>query len=139
MATKGRATGSKRRILVLDDSPSVLEFARMTLEDGGYEVDTAINVAEMVACLEGHSPDLLLVDVNMPELFGHDLVPYLRDVRGVKAPIALFSTLDEAELAEFAQKSGADGYIHKSPDLVTLLPEVEKIFVRAGPRARKNT
>ncbi len=117
-----------RTVLVVDDSASALEFAAMALEDEGYEVDTAINVAEMVACVQRRKPDLVLVDVNMPELQGHDLVPFLRDVYGIKSPVMLFSDTEEPKLAELAQKAGADGFVRKDPDPTKLVSRVSALI-----------
>jgi DNA-binding response OmpR family regulator len=117
-----------RTVLVVDDSASALEFASMALEDGGYQVDTAINVAEMVACVQRRIPDLVIVDVNMPELQGHDLVPFLRDVYGIRSPVVLFSDTEETQLSVYAKKAGADGFVRKDPDPEKLLAKVKSLL-----------
>ncbi len=121
-------------VLVLDDSASALEFATMALEESGHEVDTAINVAELVGCIDRRKPDLVLVDVMMPELAGYDLVRYLRDVKDVKAPVVLFSSLDDHELAEYARRSGASGFIQKDPEPAALVAAVKKFLDQPRPR-----
>ena len=116
-----------KRILIVDDSPVILAASRHALLEAGYDVDTRDGVDELGAKgTEGF--DLILMDVQMPELHGDDVATVLRHKRGVKTPIYLFSMLPEEELRERAREARIDGYICKSAGLDHLVTEVRRIL-----------
>ena len=120
----------KRRILIVDDSPIILAAAKHALIEAGYDVETRGSVEEVSArTTEGFQ--LILMDVQMPELYGDDVAAVLRHERAVKTPIYLFSTLDEAELKQRAADARVDGYITKANGVEHLVAEVQKIL--GGP------
>ena len=110
-------------ILVVDDSELLLDISQTALEHAGYRTLGARTVAQLEQRLAGESVDLILLDVQMPELFGNDLVGVLRS-RGVGAPIYLYSCLDDVELEALATAAGAAGYISKSDGLASLVQRV---------------
>jgi len=120
-ASTSAAGSSRKTILVFDDSPMTLELTRAALEAAGYDVA----VAETLETFEQHrgalDPDLILVDVQMPEAFGDDVVLTLREGHGVRVPILLVSSLEESELATRAERSRAAGYIQKTAGMRELV------------------
>lgn len=121
-----------KRILIVDDSPVVLAAAAHALVAAGYEVDTRNSVEEVGARgVDGF--DLVLMDVQMPELFGDDVAAVLRHERGVRARIFLFSTLAESELRTRAAEARIDGYIAKQDGLEHLVDEVNRLFAEPAP------
>lgn len=117
------------RILVIDDSAIILAAVRHALDGAGYGCATA-GTFEELGQHDANAFDLVLMDVQMPELFGDDVGVALRQ-RGVKAPIYLFSTLDETELDERAKEAGLDGFISKRKGMDHLLAEVARIIPTA--------
>jgi CheY-like chemotaxis protein len=116
-----------KRVLIVDDSPIVLAAAKHALEQVGFAVETRTTVDELSAGgTEGF--DLILIDVQMPELYGDDVASVLRHERAVRAPIYLYSTLDEAELAQRAADAHVDGYISKQGGPEHLVAEVQRIL-----------
>ena len=116
-----------KRILLVDDSPLILAAARHALSQAGYEVETRNGVEDLGAKgFDGF--DLILMDVQMPELYGDDVASVLRTERGVRAPIYLFSTLAPEELAERAREARVDGWISKNDGVDHLVDEVKKII-----------
>jgi DNA-binding response OmpR family regulator len=116
-----------KRILIIDDSALILAAAKHALVTNGYDVETRIGIDE----LGEHGAagfDLILMDVQMPELHGDDVASILRNQRSITAPIYLFSTLPEAELHERAREAGVEGYICKSAGIDHLLAEVTRIL-----------
>lgn len=117
----------RKRILVVDDSPIVLAAARHVLDGAGFEVETRSGVEEL-----GEKGalgfDLILMDVQMPQLYGDDIASILRNDRGVRTPIYLFSTLPAEELAKRAREARLDGYICKDMSMDALVGEVRKIL-----------
>ena len=117
-----------RRILVIDDSPIILAAVRHTLNEAGYHCETCATFDELEHQVVD-SFDLVLLDVQMPELYGDDVGVALR-ARGAKAPIYLFSTLDEADLAQRAKDAGLEGYISKKRGMDHLVESVQGILPR---------
>lgn len=118
----------RKTILLMDDSPMVLDLAREALEKSGFEVHTVNAVSELESFTQRRSPDLILMDVQMPEAFGDDVAMVLKLVRGVDAPIYLFSNLDEDELSERAEDAECDGYIWKRSGIDHLVTRVKEIL-----------
>ncbi len=116
-----------RRILIVDDSPIVLAAATQVLTEAGFDVETRSGVGEIVE--KGAAGfDLILMDVQLPQVFGDDIASILRNDRGLKTPIYLFSTLPAAELSLRTRDAGVDGYISKDLGMSTLVTEVRRIL-----------
>jgi DNA-binding response OmpR family regulator len=109
------------KILIIDDSPLVLELTRHALMDEGFDVSVATTLDEFEALRVAQPPDLILVDVQMPEAFGDDLTALLRGAYSVKVPIFLLSSLGDDELAERAKAAEATGFISKRAGLAKLV------------------
>jgi DNA-binding response OmpR family regulator len=120
------------RVLVIDDSPMLLELTVRALSAAGYQASGAIDLASLEQKLAEGPFELILMDVNMPEMFGDDVVEYLRSVKKVSSKLVLHSDIPEHELQAKTRASGADGYILKSGGLEAMLAEVIKLV---GPPA----
>jgi DNA-binding response OmpR family regulator len=121
-----------KRILLMDDSALAIDVAREALEHAGYAVTCAIDLAQLETELAEAKPDLVLMDVQMPEIFGDDIGMVMRTVRGIDAPIFLYSMLDESELAERARDAEIDGYICKRAGVTVLVDSVRSILGHAA-------
>lgn len=117
----------KRTIVVMDDSSIVLDATRAVLEANGYAVRAASNLAELETALTAVRPDLLVLDVQMPEMFGDDVAQVLRHVRSLAVPIVLFSDIDEKALADRAREAGVDGCVTKRAGMPALLAKVAQL------------
>lgn len=116
-----------KRILLVDDSPLIRESAAQALTTAGYQVAVRAAFDELIEHgLDGF--DLILMDVQMPELYGDDVAFTLRGERGVTTPIYLFSSINEDELAGLADDAGVDGYISKNAGLEELVARVRTIL-----------
>ena len=121
-----------RSVLIIDDSALVLELTRSVLEAEGYAVTTAIDLDSFDAARRRSPPDLIVVDVQMPEAFGDDVALTLRGAYGEKAPIVLLSSLDDEELERRAAYAKATGWVSKKAGFGALLAKVREIL---GPPA----
>jgi DNA-binding response OmpR family regulator len=117
-----------KRILVFDDSPFVLELTQVALERAGYSVAVALNLDAFERARAAEEPDLILVDVQMPEAFGDDVASTLRGARGVRAPILLVSNLEDRELERRAIEAEVDGWISKKAGLQELVRRVKELL-----------
>lgn len=120
--------GRKPRILFVDDSATARAVVSATLGRRGFEVITARDTTDLDAALDRMLPDLILLDVHLPDIVGTDLVPWLRETKRVDKPILLCSTRSEAELAQLAEECGADGWVRKNSRPDELAARVEHYF-----------
>ena len=116
------------KILVIDDSALILEVTRAALEQAGFTVATATTIDSFEEERRRSPPDLIIVDVQMPEIFGDDLAGTLRGAYGEKAPIVMLSSLDEAELARRAREAGARAWVTKKAGVAALVAKISEIF-----------
>src|SRR4051812_38655246 len=101
------------RVLVIDDSPMIVDLLLKGLQSAGIEAEAASDLATLDARLSVGHHELVLVDVNMPEMYGDDVVEFLREQRKLTCKLLLYSDISEDELAVKVKRSGADGYISK--------------------------
>jgi CheY-like chemotaxis protein len=119
----------KKRILLLDDSWIALELEKATLEEHGHEVATATTLREFEEHLTSFLPEIILTDLMMPEMGGHDVVRALkRNFHTEKIPIIIFSSRPDEELSVIAEQAGADGYLSKSRGLADLGQMVDRLI-----------
>jgi DNA-binding response OmpR family regulator len=102
--------------------------SKKVLEKSGFSVVTAKDLSQLEERCARGVPDLFVLDVQMPEMFGDDVGQVLRDVRKMKVPIVLFSSMDEASLAERARDGRLDGCVSKSAGLGALVTCVESLL-----------
>lgn len=114
------------RVLVIDDSPVTVQLITEALSGAGIMADAATDLAALDTQLSTGTYDLVLVDVNMPEMYGDDVVEFLRVGRKLTARLFLYSDLPENELSEKVRSSGADGYITKSSGLESAVDQVRE-------------
>src|ERR671922_2983677 len=125
----------RARILVVDDDADIRGLLRELLERSSYDVVEASNGRDGLRTLYGSSPDLVLLDVSMPELDGWQTLERIRDVSDV--PVIML-TARSAELEKVrGLKAGADDYVTKPFGRQELLARVEAHLRRAGAREER--
>lgn len=114
---------SRKKILLVDDSSTILMMERMILAKYGYELTTAGNGEEALAKAESERPDLILMDLVMPKMNGLDAMRRLHQNQQTSAiPVIMVTTKGEATNVETAFENGCSDYVTKpinSLDLVT--------------------
>jgi excisionase family DNA binding protein len=115
-------------VLVVDDDAGVRQVVRANLEAEGYAVREAGSADEGLASLEEEPPDLLLLDVMMPEVDGWEMLRRVQERYGVGAiPVLVFSgTVEERTVAD-ATARGARGFLGKPFDLQQLIDQAKQI------------
>lgn len=104
-----------KRVIVVDDSEVVLLMSSAALQSVGYEVKTLMRWEELDGALKKFRPDLILFDVNMPEMYGDFALMFFKEERGITdIPILLYSDIDVGELKQRAKDCGADGFVSKT-------------------------
>lgn len=121
------------RLLVVDDDPMQLELVQRALGYEGFVVETASSVDDAAAVVERFTPDLVLVDVNMPGMSGDDLRRFVR-AGGSHARVLLFSASDGSTLKTLATSLGADGWLSKSAALPEIARQLREVHARAAAK-----
>jgi two-component system KDP operon response regulator KdpE len=119
------------RVLVVDDEPQILRALRINLRVRQYEVFTAATGAEALDVAGRHPPDLVILDLGLPDLSGLEVIAGLRGWTSV--PIVVLSgRADSADKVE-ALDAGADDYVTKPFAMDELLARMRAALRRAGP------
>ncbi|NBB80088.1 MAG: response regulator [Verrucomicrobia bacterium] len=124
------------RILVLDDEPDVTELLEYKLEQEGYLVEVLNDPLEFIAKVREFQPDLMILDIMMPELNGLQLCRIARSDPSMKdIPIIFLSARGEAEDRIKGLETGADDYLSKPFNTKELQLRVNKMLHRASSTA----
>ncbi|MGI9643310.1 MAG: response regulator [Acidimicrobiia bacterium] len=120
------------RILVVDDDPDILQFVRLNLELDGFDVDLAGGGREALERAAEAPPDLMLLDVMMPEIDGLSVLRRLRSDPGTSSiPVIVLTARSLAEDRVKGLDLGADDYITKPFDLEELIARVRTVLRRS--------
>lgn len=131
------------RILVVDDDPIGSRMMQFLLSEQGYDVDTVDNARGAMALIERRPPDLMLLDVNLPQLSGFEMYQHLRD-DDYDFPVIFVTAKGELEDRLQGLRMGADDYICKPFQPAELTARVEAVLRRyikatAGDRQQLRT
>jgi len=119
------------RVLVVDDDPHILRTLRIHLSAHGYTVDTAADGRSAIRAAEADRPDLVVLDLGLPDIDGMTVIPELR--RSSSAPIIVLSARTDAADKVGALDAGADDYVTKPFGTAELLARIRAAVRRAGP------
>ncbi len=118
-----------KRILVVDDEPRMIGFIRMNLELEGYQVLEAHNGLEALEIIRTQLPDLVLLDVMMPELDGFEALRMLREFSNI--PVIMLTAKGEEDDKVYGLELGADDYVTKPFGARELSSRVRAVLRRA--------
>lgn len=103
-----------RTILTVDDSASVRQMVAFTLQRAGYAVVEADDGQQALSCLDGQSVQMVITDLNMPNLDGLELIRCLRAMEPYRyIPIIMLTTESQDEKKQAGRAAGASGWIVK--------------------------
>ena len=116
----------RKKLLVVDDEPDILDFLQIILEDEGYEVLTSDKGEYLEQLHNGGLPDLILLDVLLSGKDGREIVIHLKSQEETKhIPVIMFSAHPNAEVT--ARQAGAEGFIPKPFDIEDLLSKIAEL------------
>ncbi len=125
--TDSHIPASKRTIMVADDNPDIVDILRNMLEENGFNVTCAYSGKDLFAGLEELKPDLILLDIMMPQMDGLEVLRRLKGAPKTSSiPIIMITVKDEDKLA--AHKLGADDYIPKPFDIDKLVTAINRLL-----------
>jgi two-component system chemotaxis response regulator CheY len=117
-----------RKILTVDDSASVRQMVSFTLRKVGYDVVEAVDGRDGLGKVSGDRFDLIVTDLNMPNMDGIQLITAARKLPGYSfIPILMLTTESQAEKKAEGRKAGATGWIVKPFNADQLISVVQKL------------
>lgn len=125
-----------QKILVVDDDPDIVELLEYNLQKEGYLVETASNGRKAIEIAKQFLPDLILLDIMMPQLDGIETGRILRQSPDLRNTYILFLTARSEEYSEVAAfEIGADDYITKPIKPRALMSRINALFRREAQKA----
>ena len=119
------------KILIVDDEKDILEFLSYNLEKEGYQVSTALNGVLALSIAKEIKPDLIILDVMMPEMDGVSTCSELRKMPETQNSLILFLTARSEEYSELAGfNAGADDYVTKPIKPKLLISRIKALLKR---------
>jgi len=118
----------RRRILVVDDEERMVRFIRMNLEHDGFQVSEAFNGKQAIQKIRDVTPDLILLDVMMPDLDGFEVLETVREVSQV--PVIMLTAKGEEDDRVRGLELGADDYVTKPFSPRELVSRVKAVLRR---------
>ena len=117
-----------KTVLTVDDSRTMRDMLRLALTDAAYEVIQAVDGVHGLEVLAGSDPDVIVTDINMPNLDGFGFIEGVRrSSRHRATPILVLTTESEPEKKQRARDAGATGWIVKPFDPARLLAAVARV------------
>ncbi len=118
----------KTSILLVDDEPQLLRLVRSNLELAGYRVFTALDARNALKLVDTEMPDLIILDIMLPEMDGYELCRRIREFSSV--PIIMLTAKVEDSDKVRGLKLGADDYLTKPFSVQELLARIEAVLRR---------
>ena len=117
-----------KKILTVDDSATMRNMLRSTLAAAGYEVIQAEDGVQGIKALDGQKFDLIITDINMPNMDGLTFIEQLRDKPEHKStPVLVLTTENEPEKKSRARRAGATGWLVKPFDPQKLVATINRV------------
>jgi CheY-like chemotaxis protein len=124
-----RADGSPRKVLIVDDSPTVCKIVSITLKKRGFQVATAGDGVEAMSMISADRPDLILLDITMPRMDGYQLCKLIKGYPETKnIPVVMLSGKDGFFDRVRGKLVGCSDYITKPFDPELLVATVERFL-----------
>ncbi len=116
---------------MIDDEKAIIDIMRINLEMRGYNVTGCIDSTQALQCVREEKPDLIILDLLMPEKNGWEVLQELKDDEGTRhVPVIICSVMKQDKVMEDALKHGAHDYLAKPFDSASLMQAVEKALGR---------
>ena len=117
-----------KQVLIVDDSETMRDMISYTLDSAGFVVTVAVDGLDALDKLKGLQVDLIITDINMPNMDGIDLIEALRDEPNFQGTPILCLTTEQGEDTKMAARSaGATGWIKKPFDPDKLVQVAQKV------------
>jgi CheY-like chemotaxis protein len=122
---------NKKKIFLIDDEPAFIEMIKVRLEANNYEVITAFNGKEAMEKIEHDKPNVILLDISMPQMNGYQICERLKQgEKTADIPIILLTNkdLEPHGIVEKCLKLGVDAFMSKLAEAKELLVTIEEVL-----------
>ncbi len=127
------------KILIVDDEKDILEFLSYNLQKEGFEIFTASNGSAALKIAKKEVPNLIILDVMMPEMDGIEMCERIREIEALDSTLILFLTARSEEYSELAGFSaGADDYVTKPIKPKLLISRVNALLRRSQSKKEQS-
>jgi two-component system alkaline phosphatase synthesis response regulator PhoP len=127
------SNNNEYKILLVDDEPDILEFLSYNLKKEGFNVYTANNGKEAIAVAKKENPQVIILDVMMPDMDGIETCREIREIPGLKDVMIAFLTARNEDYSQIAGfEVGADDYINKPIKPRVLISRIKALLRRSG-------
>ena len=128
----------KKTVLLIEDNPASIKYITVHLNKDGYRTVVAENGFIGLQKAREIRPDLILLDIMLPDLDGHKLCRMIKFNRDLKEiPVAMFTSRDTEEDAELARRCGANAFILKTTHINIILETVKRLIEKTPPKKPK--
>ena len=125
---------AKRRVLLIDDEPSIIKVVGKRLEVAGYEVMTALDGQDGLTKAKLGSPDIIILDIMMPKMSGFEVCAALKkDPQYQHIPIVIFTGKGKDMDEKLSRELGANAYISKPHTADDLVEQIEILLANVLP------
>ena len=122
-----------KKILIADDEPHVLRVMKMSLENEGYAVDTCANGMEALTHIEREHPDILITDIQMPQMTGEELCRHIEEyIPQREFLIFVLTSRTEIEHREWSRQIGNLQFLEKPVSIRNLIERIDAYFSGAA-------
>ncbi|MBL7157228.1 MAG: response regulator [Candidatus Omnitrophica bacterium] len=122
-------TGKKAKIAIIDDEKALVETLKSFLEERGFSVISAYDGASGLELIKREKPDIIILDITMPELDGRDVLIQLKKNEDTKSiPVIMQTVKNEPFDVDYGMELGADDYLPKPCEVHRLLKHIDAIL-----------
>jgi two-component system KDP operon response regulator KdpE len=118
------------KLLVIDDDSAVTDLLSLLLKSNGFEVSATNNSAEGLSTIRENPPDVVILDLMMPEMDGWQICKAVREFSQV--PIIILSALNDPSMIASVLDAGADDYLTKPTPSRVLIAHINRLVNRSG-------
>lgn len=119
-----------KKVLIVDDSPTIVEITKAMLKEEGFEIDVASNGAEALEKVKQFKPDLMLLDIMMPDMDGYSVIKSLRREAGAGSPdyTKVIVVTSKDKMRDLFELEGIEGYLVKPFFRTELMDRIAEVL-----------
>ena len=123
----------QKKILIVDDEPDIAKVTMLRLKNAGYQVINAVNGIQALEIIEAERPDLILLDLGLPDIGGAEVYQRMQKNKAIKdTPVIVFSAKHSTEITKEELEMPVEGFLSKPYEPVELLTKIREALDNRG-------